>query len=171
MENLASRLANDEQSAWEELYDATADSLFHYVTVLSGDADATAEILQEAFLRLFRARGRLTHCTDLRAYVFMVTRNEAYRWLRKHARHRGQSPLDDQTLTLAPQRSTDEVELAQHALAALSNDEQELIHLKLDFNFTFAQIARILDWPVGTCASRYRRALAKLRTCIQEQVQ
>lgn len=91
MGDLASRLADDDQSAWAELYDATADVLFPYVTVLVGDPDAATEIFQESFVRLYQSRQRLREVNDLKAFAFTIVRNEANRWqemnLSVHPKH------------------------------------------------------------------------------------
>jgi hypothetical protein len=59
MTSMASRLSKGDSFSWEELYDAIADRLFHYLIVLTEDRDAAAETLQETFVRLFRHRQRL----------------------------------------------------------------------------------------------------------------
>ncbi|TWT82943.1 ECF RNA polymerase sigma factor SigL [Planctomycetes bacterium CA13] len=170
MSRLAGRLAEGEQSAWAELYDVTVDALFHYVTALSGDRGAAEEILQEVFIRLFRFRDRLMDVGDLRAYVFMVTRNETNRWLSRTPRRPRPLQLDEQSALQVNDSHEEDAEFLRYVLAQLSNDEREIVHLKIYSEFTFAQIAEILEEPVGTCASRYRRTLSKLRTNIQEQI-
>ncbi len=170
MSGLASRLADDEQSAWAELYDATANSLFHYITTLTGDPDVTAEILQETFVRLFRTRERLRTVEDLKAFVFTVTRNEANRWLSTRARRPRFSELNEHLAWHAGDSQHEDTDLLHHAIAGLSVDQREVVHLKTYCEFTFAQIAEVLNLPVGTCTSRYRRALSTIRTTIQEQL-
>ncbi|TWU45102.1 ECF RNA polymerase sigma factor SigL [Novipirellula aureliae] len=170
MSSLAMRLADDEQSAWAELYDATANSLFHYVTVLAGDRDASAEILQEVFVRLFRHRDRLRNVDDLNAFVFAVTRNETNRWLSQKSRRPKSMELGEHLDRQATDSYAEDTELLQLTLQKLSAEDREIIHLKIYSELTFSQIADVLELPIGTCASRYRRTISKLRSSIQEQI-
>lgn len=170
MSELSMRLAEGEQSAWTELYDATADSLYHYLTALTGESDAATDILQEAFVRLFRARNRLREVTDLKSFVFTVTRNETNRWLKDRSKRMGPLQLDSQSVWRFDESSLEHSELVRYALGLVSQQEHEIVHLKVYGEFTFAQIAEILGLPVGTCASRYSRAITKIHATIQEQI-
>ncbi|TWU42244.1 RNA polymerase sigma factor [Novipirellula artificiosorum] len=170
MSGLPSRLADDEPSAWAELYDATADGLFQYVTVLAGDPDAAAEIFQEGFVRLYRSRERLREVDDLKAFVFTVIRNETNRWLSHKQKRMAETATDEPLAESVVHSDDDDTELIRHALKTLSEEEQELIELKVYAQLTFTQISKILRLPSGTCASRYRRSLAKMRLVIQEQI-
>ena len=171
MTGMASQLSKGEPFAWEQLYDATADQLFHYLSVLAGDQDAAAEILQETFVRLFRRRERLDSVNDLQAYVFTVARNEANRVLRNTKAANGDAMLAEFACWDLNRSRQEDIELVQFALRELSRGEHEVVCLKVYSGFTFAQIASILELPQGTCASRYRRALDKLKSRIQEQTQ
>ena len=64
----------------------------------------------------------------------------------------------------------DSTDLIRHAMTILSSQERELIQMKVYAQMTFTQIAAVLDLPIGTCTSRYRRSLEKMRAILQEQV-
>ena len=63
--------------------------------------------------------------------------------------------------------SYDDVELEQ-AVRALPSHLSEVVLLKVWSKLTFRQIAEALDLPPGTVASRYRYALAHLRSALKE---
>jgi RNA polymerase sigma-70 factor, ECF subfamily len=170
MSELAMRLADGEQSAWTELYDSTSNSLYHYLTALTGEPNAAADVLQEVFVRLFRSRNRLREVTDLKSFVFTVTRNETNRWLKDRSKRMGPLQLDSESVWSFDESILEHSELVRYALGLVSQQEHEIVHLKIYGEFTFAQIAEILGLPVGTCASRYRRALTKIQATIQEQI-
>lgn len=170
MSELASRLAEDEDSAWAELYDATADAMFAYVTVLVGNRETAADVLQETFLRMHRSRSRLRDVDDLNAFVFTVVRNEANRALNRNRKHTVTGEISEPPIETDFHSQSDNTELVRHAMATLSPEERELIQMKVYAQMTFTQIAAVLDLPIGTCTSRYRRSLEKMRTILQEQV-
>jgi RNA polymerase sigma factor (sigma-70 family) len=54
--------------------------------------------------------------------------------------------------------------------AQLSNDEREVIALKVFDGMTFQQIADVREMSINTIASWYRRGMEKLRTLWMEEV-
>lgn len=56
----------------------------------------------------------------------------------------------------------------KEALEKLSDDEREIVNLKLFADLTFKDIAYTLDKPIGTVAWKYRSAVSKLRKYIKE---
>ena len=49
-------------------------------------------------------------------------------------------------------------------------EQREVVHLKIYDQMTFAQIAGASDISINTAASRYRYALAKLRTLLAKSL-
>lgn len=167
MDGLARRLRAGEQAAFAELYDACADRLHHFLCLRLGSREDASEVLQETFLRLARSRSRLEQATDPIAYAFVVARNESARWLSRTARQR--TTWTDHANSMFEQAScddADEIDLAESLVIALGQLEDELsevIELKIYAGLTFAEVARVTGLPQGTVATRYRRAIAKLR--------
>jgi len=170
MSELASRLADDEDSAWAELVDASADAMFAYVIVLVGNREAAADVLQEAFLRLHQSRERLRDVDDLNAFVFTVIRNEANRALTRNRKHAATGEIGEALIETDSHSQGDNVELIRHAMTTLSSKEREIVQMKVYAQMTFTQIAAVLELPMGTCTSRYRRSLEKMRTLLQEPI-
>jgi RNA polymerase sigma-70 factor (ECF subfamily) len=61
-----------------------------------------------------------------------------------------------------PDESAFRLGLAE-ALGELPEDQRSVVHLKLWEGLTFEAIARLLDIPPNTAASRYRYGIDKLR--------
>jgi RNA polymerase sigma-70 factor, ECF subfamily len=167
MATLQARLARGDQAAFAELYDAYADRVGHYLLVrLSSRADAD-DVLQETFLRLARIRHKLAKVDDLDAYIITIARNEAARLAARSARrHRKEEPLRSEDLFC---RSSDAgaretAETVATALSHLSDDLREIVELKTYAGLTFQQISQVTGLPQGTAATRYRSALAKMRS-------
>ena len=79
MEPLAARLANGEEAAFVELYDACADRLYGYVASRVGSPDAAADVVQSAFLKAVKSRRRFRGVENPVAYMFQIVRNETVR--------------------------------------------------------------------------------------------
>ena len=86
METLGQRLAQGDQAAFAELYDACASRCHHYVVCLLGSREAADEVLQESFLRLVRNRQKLAEIENVAAYLFVIARHEALRFASRRSR-------------------------------------------------------------------------------------
>ena len=173
MATLQARLAQGDQAAFAELYDAYADRVGHYLLVRLSSRDDADDVLQETFCRLARIRHKLANVDDLDAYVITVARNEAARLAASNARRQQkQEPLDSEDLFCCRSNDADAREVAETVAAALSHlsvDLREIVELKTYAELTFQQISQVTGLPQGTVATRYRSALAKMQSWFARQ--
>jgi RNA polymerase sigma-70 factor (ECF subfamily) len=155
---------------WHRMLDRCGDGLFLYARQLCrNDADA-ADVVQEAFLRVWRK-----HATNgvtepdlpglcyaaVRYAVLDRQRQAARRWRREAAAGEDwyeQPPLFESSLEQAEERAKLEA-----AIRGLPVEQREVLTLKIWGELTFQQIAGVTDDSPNTVASRYRLALAALR--------
>jgi len=151
--------ASHEQQAWAELYQRLAPTLFavaRRLTRATGDAE---DAVQQTFLQLFQARAAFARAQAPRAYALGALRHTLARLA-----PRASVPLtDDHTTATAPLADLERAPELDRALAALPFEQREALELKLEGELTFAELGDVLGVPADTAASRYRRALEKLR--------
>ncbi len=165
--DLAARLARGDQAAFAELYDACADRLHGYLAARLGSRDAAGDVLQSAFLRAAKSRRRFRGVENPVAYMFQIARNEAMRAAGKRRVTMQVLPADE--LFAASNNSADDFEAIAAALARLDAVDRELVELKIYSGLTFREIAAIVDRPLATVATRYRRSLESLRSWLTKQ--
>ena len=167
---LSERLARGEESAFAEFYDACADRLFAFVAARTDSPEIAADIVQTAFLRLVKSRRRLRDVESPVAYMFQIARNE----LARHATR----PANDSTQRLDAaadvvdsrwRDGVDEADTAAALLDRLDPAAREIVELKIYAGLTFEEVAEAIGLPVGTVATRYRRALQSLRGWLEKQ--
>lgn len=110
-----------------------------------------------------------------KVYAVRTTRNLAIDALRKSKRRR-EVPLLETTLlgsetTERPETDRVDAETLHHVLSGLERSDQELLRLHLQAGMTFREIAEATERPLPTVASRYRRALLKLRQGIAHETE
>ncbi|HTS17471.1 MAG TPA: sigma-70 family RNA polymerase sigma factor [Verrucomicrobiae bacterium] len=146
------------------------DGLFLYARQLCrNDADA-ADVVQEAFLRIWRkhANNGVTE-PDLSALCYAAVRYTVLDRQRQAARqHRrevtaGESWYSQPSMFVSPLEQTEEHARLEAAIRCLPVEQQEVLTLKVWGELTFQQIATVMDESPNTTASRYRLALAALR--------
>jgi RNA polymerase sigma-70 factor (ECF subfamily) len=156
--------------AFAALYDRYAPALFRVAwTLLRSRVDAE-DAVQEVFLGLVRSSEVLARVENWRAYLFSALRHSCAR-LATRKLVGAPLPLDDVPARPADEEGAVDPHLyrrMEDALAALPAEQREVLTLKIDGGLTFAEVAAILAIRPNTAASRYRYALEKMRTLLDE---
>ncbi|MFA5000698.1 MAG: RNA polymerase sigma factor [Candidatus Paceibacterota bacterium] len=153
--------------------------IYRFVFRLVGnEADAT-DVTQEVMVKVWKNLGKYDSRQDLKPWLFKIARNTAIDWLRK----RRQIPFsqldrwDEEGRDLSFADTLADLELLPNevfaqkevktqfdrALTTLPINERTIVAMHLEEELTFVEIAEIVDRPLNTVKSAYRRALIKLR--------
>ena len=143
-------------------------NLRRYARSLTRDADEADDVVQDALVAALDKIHLFEPGTNLRAWLFTITRNTFISHQRRR-RIRTHLPLDDESLDLqAP--PAQEARVAQSHLAAayeqLPRPQREVLALVVFESMSYEQAAEILEIAVGTVRSRLSRARAGLRAAI-----
>mgnify|MGYP001185921639 CR=1 FL=1 len=166
MKPLAERLADGDDRAFQLLYDRCSPRLFRFLVSKKGSCDLAADALQETFLRAIRFRERLREVNSPESWIFTIARHEANRILIRSNRPRHSGLVDAEgihKLAISEQVDVDDREELETALAGLTTAEREILELHIYGGLTFCEVAEVTEIPLGTIATRYRSAIAKLR--------
>lgn len=144
----------------EMLYRQHGPSLLLYATAIAGERARAQDAVHQIFMRLLE-EGIAAHIVDVKSYLFVCVRNA----LRNEAmRYQRSVELDpDSCWFTPPERDYAAERNLRHALAALPEDQREVIVMHIWGELTFSQIADVLEINANTAASRYRYALASMR--------
>jgi RNA polymerase sigma-70 factor (ECF subfamily) len=145
----------------EALYRLHGAALVLFAVSIVGERASAQDVVHQVFLKLMQHDG-LQSATDKKAYLFACVRNAAFNEQKLQARNIALDP-DSVWLTSVPRDLAEEANL-KHALVALPEDQREVIVLHIWGELTFSQIGDVLGLSSNTAASRYRYALAKLRS-------
>jgi len=155
---------------WHRVLHQCGDGLYLYARQLCrNDADA-ADVVQEAFLRVWRkhANNGVTEpdlpalCYAAVRYTVLDRQRQAVRRRRREAAA-GESLYDQPPLFATPLERAEEQARLEAAVRELPVEQREVLTLKVWGELTFQQIATVTDESPNTVASRYRLALAALR--------
>ncbi len=73
------RLMAGDESAFSDLYRSYWEALFRYVIRILPDEDDVADVIQETFVTFWELRGKLGNIKSIKAYLFIMARNLAFR--------------------------------------------------------------------------------------------
>ena len=143
------------------------DTLYGTALRLTRRPQDAEDLVQDTFLKAFRASSQFERGTNLKAWLFTILHNT----FRNMRRHDGRSPIEVNSETVeqaadyagdqrTPEqlltRATLDTEL-QAALDALPDAFRQAVWLRDVEEFSYAEIAKIMDVPIGTVMSRISR--------------
>jgi RNA polymerase sigma-70 factor (ECF subfamily) len=155
-----------ERSWLDELYRRQRQPLFLIAWNVLRCPALAEDAVHSAFVRLAALPAAPR---EPKLYVFRAVRNAAIDLARDRGRRRDQptDALERYAKVDAPAVDDESLVAAQAALEQLDEGSREVVELHLQASLTFQEIAGLLDQPLPTVASRYRRGLGKLRELLE----
>ena len=149
-----------EPAGWcENLYRAKASELILYGRALGLSHGEAEDVLQETFVALMQ-RSQPPELPE--HYCVRSFRNRALNYRRSLWRRLTRELESARWFERSPAESPEERE-AMRGLAALPQNQREVIVLKIWHKHTFEEIGELLEVSPNTAAGRYRYGLQKLR--------
>ena len=143
------------------IYDRHRRLVYRTALAICNDPEAAADLLQDVFLRLHRFADRVDPERPLEPWLYRVTANQAYTWVKRH--QRWTHPLEEIAEWLSsgtkhsPQyisEKGDESQSIKVALAKLALPQRVVVVMYYINDLSLNEIAEILDIPEGTVKSR-----------------
>jgi RNA polymerase sigma factor (sigma-70 family) len=172
-EALVALVARGEEDALAALYDRFERTAYGLALRVVRDAELAEDVVQEAFLSLWRTAGRFVP-ERARAGTWLLTlvHRRAVDLVRREERRRAE-PIEsapeaaDAAAEEAPWLRL-ERERVRAALASLPDAQREAIELAYYGGFTQAELADRLGQPLGTIKSRMFAGLARLGELLRD---
>ena len=160
----------NQEPIWKEWFEKHGSRLLLFARQQARNPADAEDILQEAFVRIWRLYG---HTGDVApALVYKTVRRIAIDFARKDIRRIGREEKADKYEKLETGTSQwfeytlerlEQQEALENGIKQLSPKHQEVLMLKIWADLTFEEIGSTLGIPLHTAASRYRHALSNLK--------
>ena len=137
--------------------------LRRYARALAGDRAGADDLVQDTLERAWNKFHLWRPGSDLRAWLFTVMHNV---YVNKIRSARNFVPLDDEADEMSvagTQGAGIEIRDLERALALLPPGQREVLLLVALDDMSYAEVAQVLEIPIGTVMSRLSRAREKLR--------
>lgn len=163
MDQLAGFRAGD-PDAVRDVYRRHAGAVHTVARSMVGDPELAAEVVQQTFLKAWRAAASFDEGRELAPWLYAIARRTAIDVLRHERRPTigGHAPEQDQAVTTLSFERTWEILEVRDAVAALPDGEREVVRLQHLDGFSQTEVAERLGIPVGTVKSRSARAHQRL---------
>lgn len=156
------------QAQFEALVQAYSADLYRFAFWLCRDRSCAEDLVQEAFLRAWRALGTLRSDGSAKAWLLTILRNE---YARLRQQRRVEETTDDpDLLDSIPEREADaDAAALRQALQRLPDEYREPLVLQVIGGFSADEIGRIIGASAPAVLTRLFRARQKLRTVLIRQ--
>lgn len=179
-EQLIADYINGDETALGVLVDRHLQPTYAFVLRLVGDPAATEDITQESFVKAWKHIRRYRFGTNFRTWLFSIARNTAIDWLRKRRELvfsafetetgnvlidslADSTPRADELLAYAH-----DVHALQRLISELDQRYRDVVLLRHTSGLTFEEIGGILNRPLHTVKSQYRRAVTMLQKLLRK---
>ena len=170
-QELVGLLKEQNNDAFNYLYDHYSGSLFTIINQIVSDKDTACDVLQEVFVNIWRKTGTYDE-TKGRLFTWMlnIARNAAIdkvrsKGYRDNQRTRPIAEGENSGMAMSSNPVINDVGLKK-VLTTLNEEYRKLIDLSYFQGFTHEEIAKMLGIPLGTVKTRIRTAISQLRTMI-----
>jgi RNA polymerase sigma-70 factor (ECF subfamily) len=173
--------AGRDRTRFEEEALMHAEQLYRIALRLTGSPQSAEDLVQDTYLRAFRAWESYKPGTNLAAWLATIMRNANLDELRRQSRRPVQQPLDDDgdyylynRLAESGPQPQDEVlaRLSGNAIVSAVGDLppnfREVVVLVDVGDFSYADAADILGIPIGTVMSRLYRGRRLLKRALAD---
>jgi RNA polymerase sigma-70 factor, ECF subfamily len=147
----------------------------HLTNLLHGDQAQAEDIAQEAFIRAYNKLHQYDNKHAFSTWLYKIADNLAFRSMKQSRKN---IPYEDVEDSIPDDHATpaDKIDLkiqrqaVRSAVKALSPDYQQVLTLYYWENFSYEQIATVIDRPIGTVRTWLFRAKDELRRELNGQV-
>lgn len=174
-EDLMVLVGDGEARALEVIFRRHGTPAFSLAYRMCGRRVMAEEIVQEAFLSVWRQGGHYDRARgSVRSWILSVVHNRAIDAFRRENLSTGRNYPADQALLQLPAAERTDVEVERldeaseirRALTELPPEQRQVIELAYFGGFSHTEIAGMLSLPAGTVKGRMRLGLTKLRTSL-----
>lgn len=164
---------NVKEQGFESLVHAYSTDLFRYGYWLCRDRQIAEDLVQETFLRAWRAIDSLNDAKAAKSWLFTILRRENARRFEKKSARAELTTLDDEMVEVLAAVDDDFTSVdsiaVRHALRQLPDDYAEPLVLQVIGGYSCDEIAEIVGVKPGAVMTRVFRARQKLRKLLEEE--
>jgi RNA polymerase sigma factor (sigma-70 family) len=146
-------------------------ALAHRTAYLLGAGSDAEDVVQEAFVKAYRALGSFREGAAFRPWLLRIVANETNNLHRSLRRRRSLELrlVEPDIDPVEPEREALTADTRAALLAAINampHRDRQVLTCRYFLDLSEAETAEVLDWPRGSVKSRLSRAIAKLRRAL-----
>ena len=168
LDRLLVQVGGGDREALALLYDKARAAVYAMALSLLKDAHEAEDVAQDTFVKVWEnAPGYRAQGSPM-AWMLTIARNLARMRLRRIGRQVGLEEEEWNAIPAdAPAVSAEDRQVLQTALAALGEEERQIVLLHAVTGLKHREIAALMELPLATVLSKYHRGLKKMRAQLE----
>lgn len=167
---LLARIGGGDKAAMKSLYELIAPGLLQFIRARTDDAAEAADVVQDAFMEVWRTAGRFEARSSVKTWIFAIARFNLIDRLRKRGR---EEPLDEdfEAPDIAPQlqalaEAASDARQVRICIDKLPRAQARAVRLAFYDELNYGEIAAVEGIPEGTVKTRIFHAKKILALCL-----
>jgi RNA polymerase sigma-70 factor (ECF subfamily) len=160
----------EERTELAELYDLYAPGLLAFLCGRLKDAMLAEDVLHDVFIAYHRHAEKLTILSP-KAYLYRIA-DRLSQNVRRHqaiaSRARSEIARNKQTWQTAPGVDPFQADAMRQALAELTDEERDVLIMRVYGELTFQEISNMLSMPLTTVFKRHAKAISAMQGLLSE---
>lgn len=172
-QGLLQQVAEGNEMAFRQIFDAYHHVLGAHVFRLTDSMETAEEVVQDVFIKMWDNREALKDVRNFKAYLFVVSRNQALNALKKSLREQKhhQKWQTEQQLSESPDNHEPVINhynLLDQAISQLPPQQQKVYLMSRHERLKYAEIAIKMDLSRETVKKYLQLAVAFISTYLRE---
>ena len=161
-ERLIMRMSEGDSDAFRDLYQQTSSAVYGFALSIVRNCHDAENIMHDAYIRIHRSSASYEPKGKPMAWILTIVRNLCYTKLKSGDIYEDLSEYEN-LIHMDESNQTVDRMILQKALGILDFEDRQIVILHALTGMKHREIAELLDLPLGTVLSKYKRALEKMR--------
>lgn len=168
------KIVESDREAFDRLFRSLYPRLVHFALRYTRNRGAASDIVQDAFVKLWKKRQDLDPDRSIKGYLYQIVRNSSLNYIRDHSKETIGLDIteNDQLPSNEKEDSTGNVKplmrLLRKWITELPERQREAFELSRFEGLDHDEIAEVMDISANTVNNHIVAALDFLRTCYSE---
>ena len=166
LDNCIKDIANGNKEALSTLYNETKSAVYGYILSILKNRSLAEEAIQDTYIKVYENAYLYKSKDKPLAWIFTIAKNISLMKIRKEKTH---ADIDDiSEILISSKDNVDDNLFLSYLFSHVSDEERTIILLHAVSGFKHHEIARIMEMPLGTVLSKYKRTIKKLKSIAKE---
>ena len=169
-------LKGNRQWVFDRVFDEYFPQMQFFATRLTGDAEEARDIVNQVFLSLWNLRANFATLVNIKAFLYITTRNSCFNYLRHRQRQEAGKKAYENRLDIADEQNMElrmiEAEVMQiiyKKIEELPNKCKEIFKLTYFEGLHAGEIAKKLNISTSTVTTQRHIAIKYLKAVLSEE--
>ncbi|MBN1594258.1 MAG: RNA polymerase sigma factor [Candidatus Coatesbacteria bacterium] len=173
VDEIVERAQHGDNEAFEQLFARFGKALFTTIVRIVGDVDSAEELLQEAFLRIYRKLSTFDKRSSFYTWAYRIAVNMSLNYLKSKA-SRKETQLEPELWDSIPAPDVTEKdavflqEATRVAIQKIPPRQRAVLVMRVYDGMDYAEVAKTLGCSQGAAKANFHFAMQKLKKHLKE---